>query len=256
MHPIIDTHTHLYDTSFDADRPRVLDRAAAAGVQKIISVSETIEDGRSNLALAGQYPALLPAAGLYPAHLDLSAAEEMRTFIRLNRQQLTAIGEVGLDFRVVQDKHGRELQRQIFGDFVSLSLELDLPLNVHSRSAGRHTVALLLEKKAQKVQLHAFDGKAGAALPAVEAGFFFSIPPSVVRSRQKQKLLDRLPLSCLLVETDAPVLGPDAGHRNEPSNARIVLEWIAKSKNIPLEAAAEAIYENTLRLYGRWVEIP
>lgn len=253
MHPIIDTHTHLYDKSFGQDRGDVIQRAAAAGVQKIISVSETLDDARANLALAAEHPALLPAAGLYPAHLDLAAAEEMRGFIRVNRGRLAAIGEVGLDFRIIQDEHDREVQRRIFGDFVDLSLELDLPLNVHSRSAGRHTVALLLAKNAKKVQLHAFDGKSGAAQPAVEAGYFFSIPPSVERSRQKQKLLRQLPLSCLLVETDSPVLGPDPQKRNEPSNAVIALKWIAQSKNISLEAAAEAVYENTRRLYGHWI---
>ena len=98
--------------------------------------------------------------------------------------------------------------RGIFSGFIDLALELDLPLNVHSRSAGRHTVRLLLERGARKVLLHAFDGKASSALAAVEAGYFFSIPPSVVRSRQKQKLLKQLPVSCLLVETDSPVLGP------------------------------------------------
>lgn len=253
MHPIIDTHTHLYDDSFGQDRGDVIQRAAAAGVQWIISVSETIDDARANLALAAKHPALLPAAGLYPGHLDLEAADEMRGFIRANRSRLAAIGEVGLDFRIVQDKHGREVQRRIFEDFVDLSLELALPLNVHSRSAGRHTVALLLAKNAKNVQLHAFDGKSGAAQPAVEAGYFFSIPPSVERSRQKQKLLRQLPLSCLLVETDSPVLGPDPQKRNEPSNAVIALKWIAQNKNISLEAAAKAVHENTRRLYGHWI---
>jgi len=92
--------------------------------------------------------------------------------------------------------------------------------------------ALLLEHNAKKVQLHAFDGKASTALPAVEAGFFFSIPPSIVRSRQKQKLVKQLPLSCLLVETDSPVLGPSPDERNEPANAVVSLNAIAEIKDI------------------------
>ena len=84
---------------------------------------------------------------------------------------------------VVKGEEDREVQRDIFGQFADLARELDLPLNVHSRSAGRHAVSLLLERGARRVQLHAFDGKLSSALPAVEAGYFFSVPPSVVRSR-------------------------------------------------------------------------
>jgi len=250
MHPLMDTHTHLYDDSFDADRPAVIERAISAGVVRMISVSETVEDARRNLALASKYPEIMPAAGLYPTYLDFDVAEGMRAFIRRKCEQLVAIGEVGLDYWAVQDEGERDAQGRIFEAFIDLSLELDLPLNVHSRSAGRHAVALLLRKGAKKVQLHAFDGKTGSAQPAVEAGFFFSVPPSIERSRQKQKLVRQLPLSCLLIETDSPVLGPDPQTRNEPANAKIALRMIAEIKDVTQEAVAEALYENTRRLYG------
>jgi len=174
----------------------------------------------------------------------------MAEFIRVNRAQLVAIGEVGLDYWVVKEDAHKELQREIFRGFIRLSRETGLPLNVHSRSAGRHAVALLLEDSAVRVQLHAFDGKASAALPAVEAGYFFSIPPSILRSRQKQKLVKQLPLSSLLVETDSPVLGPEPQVRNEPANLYRSVEAIARIKGIAFEAVAEAVSENTRRLYG------
>jgi TatD DNase family protein len=98
--------------------------------------------------------------------------------------------------------------------------------------------------------MHAFDGRASAALPAVEAGFYFSIPPSVIRSRQKQKLLKHLPLSCLLAETDSPVLGPEPQQRNEPGNITVSLEAIADLKGVAKEEVTEIICENTRRLYG------
>jgi TatD DNase family protein len=100
------------------------------------------------------------------------------------------------------------------------------------------------------VQLHAFDGKAASALPALEEGFFFSIPPSVIRSPQKQKLVRRLPLSNLLVETDSPVLGPTNKERNEPSNVMISVNVISELKNISKEEVLETVFENTYRLYG------
>jgi TatD DNase family protein len=111
-------------------------------------------------------------------------------------------------------------------------------------------VSLLLEKGAKKVQLHAFDGKASAALPAVEAGYYFSVPPSIVRSRQKQKLVRQLPLSCLLLETDSPVLGVDPARRNEPADILYSIEAIAEIKGVSQMKVAQSAYENTLRLYG------
>jgi TatD DNase family protein len=157
---------------------------------------------------------------------------------------------VGLDYWVVKEESQREVQREIFKRFIDLSAEVDLPLNVHSRSAGRYVVSMLLEHGAGKVQLHAFDGKAALALQAAEAGFLFSIPPSLIRSRQKQKLVKRLPLSSLLIETDSPVLGPSPAERNEPANAVIVVDAIAGLKGIDRNEVIQTVYQNTLGLYG------
>jgi TatD DNase family protein len=207
-------------------------------------------DAKRNIELAAGNSMLKAAAGLYPTILDQAQAREMQAFIRKQHEHLVAIGEVGLDYWVVKEESDKELQREIFKGFIDLSLELDLPLNVHSRSAGRHAVALLLDGGAGRVQMHAFDGKASAALPALETGFYFSIPPSVARSRQKQKLVRNLPLACMLVETDSPVLGPTPAERNEPANVRISINAIAEIKGIHEAEVIEAVNENTRRLYG------
>ncbi len=248
---LVDTHTHLCDPVFDQDREAVLERARAAGVGAVVSVSETLEEVERNFELAAELDGrLLVAAGLFPTVLDEDQGRQIEQRIRSERDRLVAIGEVGLDYWKVQDSEGRELQRTIFSRFVDLSVELDLPLNVHSRSAGRQTIGLLLERGATRVQLHAFDGRAAKALPAIEAGYFFSVPPSIVRSPQKQKLIRRLPLESLLVETDSPVLGPDPSERNEPANVTISIAEIARVKEISTDAVEEAVVENTRRLYG------
>ncbi len=249
-HKLVDVHAHICDPGFDKDRAAVLERARRAGVDAIVAVGENLADARKNFDLAKRYPILKPAVGLYPTYLDLNQADELVNFIRQKRSALVAIGEVGLDYWIVKEDSEKELQQEIFKIFIELSKELDLPLNVHSRSAGRQAIALLLENDTTRVQLHAFDGKAGASMPAVEAGYFFSIPPSVVRSRQKQKLVKRLPLSCLLVETDSPVLGPSPNERNEPANIWQSVKTIATLKDIPKEAVIAALSENTERLYG------
>jgi TatD DNase family protein len=218
-------------------------------------VGEDLDDARKNLSLAGEDPLFLPAAGLYPDRYDLGEAEALIELIRSECSRFVAVGEVGLDYwitkKVPESKRAalEELQRELFLRFIDLAVNLDLPLNVHSRSAGRQTIAELLERGAGRVQMHAFDGKASTAMPAVEAGYYFSMPPSIVRSRQKQKLAGHLPLSCLLVESDSPVLGPEAGKRNEPANTVRALRSIAQIKQLPEQQVAEAMAENTARLY-------
>ncbi len=248
---LTDCHAHLCDGSFAGDLGEVLARAGDAGVGAVVAVGETRADAERNLELAEAYPGVVrPTAGLYPTHLDPAEAEQVADLIRRERPRLAAIGEVGLDRWKVRDERDLAVQREIFASFIDLSVELDLPLNVHSRSAGHYAIDLLRERGARRVQLHAFDGRAARAEPAVEAGYFFSVPPSIVRSPQKQKLVRRLPLSCLLLETDSPVLGPSRDERNEPANVVVSLKAIAELKGLAEEAVAAAVRENTLRLYG------
>lgn len=249
---IVDTHAHLCDPAFEADLPEVLGRARGAGVKAIVAVGEDFEDAQRNLALAEAHSDLVrPAAGLFPTWLDLDEAERLIALVRSRRESWIAIGEVGLDYWKVKDETERRLQREIFGRFIELANELDLPVNVHSRSAGRATIELLLERGARKVHLHAFDGRAAKAQPAVEAGFYFSVPPSIVRSVQKQKLVRRLPLSCLMLETDSPVLGVDPRARNEPSMVLRSAEAIAAIKEITIDEVIVTTTENASSLYGR-----
>jgi TatD DNase family protein len=247
--PLVDTHAHICDASFDVDRGAVLARAQEAGVGAIVAVVEDLNDARKNLDLAVRYPMLRPAAGLYPAHADPAATEAMVSFIRANRDRLWAIGEVGLDFWIAKTDEAKALQQEIFSRFIRLSIELDLPVNVHSRSAGRHAVDILLANGARRVHLHAFDGKMSAARPAVEAGYFFSIPPSIARSRQKQKLVGHLPLACLLAETDSPVLGIRPRMRNEPAHLMTAVRAIAEIKKLPEKEVVRAVGENARNLY-------
>ncbi len=247
--PIIDTHTHLCDDVFAGDLNAVLGRAGKKGIVSIIAVSETIEDARKNIDLAKKYPIIKAAAGIYPKYADLKI-DDMFQFISIHRESLLAIGEVGLDFWLAKEEKERTMQRAVFQNFIDLSRECDLPLNIHSRSAGRHAIEMLRQSEAKRVQLHAFDGKWSTAMKGVDAGYYFSIPPSIVRSRQKQKLVKSLPLENILLETDSPVLGADPEKRNEPANIYLAAHAIADIKKIPVEKVTAAAYKNTLKLYG------
>ena len=254
MIPLVDTHAHLTDGAFSEDLPEVVDRARSVGVAAVVVVTETAEEIRHVLELSERFPDWVrPAAGLFPTVLDIDEAQRVRRLIRENRDDLFAVGEVGLDLWKVQDPDEREQQREIFARFVELAMEVDLPLNVHSRSAGRQTIELLLQMGASRVQMHAFDGRASKALPGAEAGFYFSVPPSIVRSAQKQKLVRRLPLENLLVETDSPVLGADPGVRNEPAEVIRSIRAIAELKNVSQQEVCEVTSRNAVRLYGEGI---
>ncbi len=249
--PLVDVHAHLCAPEFAEDLPAVLEAAAAAGVTRVLAVGETLEDARRNLELADRFPVVRPCAGLYPTILDEAAAEAMAAFIRQHRGRLVGIGEVGLDHWMVKDEAAREVQRKILARFVALANELGLPLNVHSRSAGRATIQCLREQGARHVLLHAFDGKASSAQEGVAAGYYFSIPPSVVRSPQKQKLVRALPLDRLLLETDSPVLGPDPARRNEPKNVAEACRTVADLKGLSMDEVAAITTANARALFPK-----
>jgi len=248
---LFDAHAHLAAPDFADDLPDVLARAESAGLCGVVTVGETPADVERILDLAARHPLVKPAAGLFPTILDPAAAADVLALIRRNADRLVAIGEVGLDRWMVKTDAEWRVQEAVLAEFVAVANELDLPLNVHSRSAGRHAIHVLRRCGARRVLLHAFDGKAAAALEGVEAGYAFSIPPSVVRSPQKQKLVRRLPLECLLLETDSPVLGPDPETRNEPANVVVACRAVAELKGVSPETVARVTTDNARRLFPR-----
>ncbi len=255
---MIDCHAHLACADFDADRDAVIERARAAGVERVIVVSEDAADSRKTLDVCTpRVDILSPTIGLHPDRFgdrrEPPGEEELAAIETLAREhcdQIVAIGEVGLDYWVTKDADRRAAQRAFLVRMAALARELDKPLNVHSRSAGRHALEVLREAGAERVLMHAFDGKAGhARVAAEELGYLFSIPPSVVRSRQKQKLVRLLPLESLALESDSPVLGPVREERNEPANLTYACAVIAELKGISAATVAAATDENALRLF-------
>ncbi|NIR29997.1 MAG: TatD family hydrolase [Gammaproteobacteria bacterium] len=256
---MIDCHTHLALEDFDPDREAVIARARRAGVEQILVVGEDAADSQRVLEVCARHADVLrPCVGLHPDRFaeDRDAPNEASIaavvqLARARRGRLVAIGEVGLDYWYVKTDERRAAQRNCLEQMAALAAELDLPLNVHSRSAGRHTIDLLAGCGAHRVLMHAFDGKAGHAIRAVEQhGYLFSIPPSLVRSAQKQKLVRRLPLEALALESDSPVLGPRPDERNEPANLLHTVRCIAALKGISEDRVRDATSENGRRLFG------
>jgi TatD DNase family protein len=250
-----DCHCHLHDERFDADRAAVIERARSFGVARALGVAEDLADGLRLLDVASLHADfLVPALGVHPDRAPLVDDAEVAAVCALARRhaaRLGAIAEVGLDFRPCWDERARDRQREVLRAMVALARELGLPLSVHSRSAGRHAVDLLVAEGAERACLHAFDGRAVHALRGVEAGYCFSLPPSVVRSKVKQRLAERLPEESLLLESDSPVLGPDPAQRNEPANVRLALDEIARRRRVGAEDLAARIAANVAGAFPR-----
>uniref|UniRef100_H2LY39 TatD DNase domain containing 3 n=1 Tax=Oryzias latipes TaxID=8090 RepID=H2LY39_ORYLA len=261
----VDCHCHISARDFDEVGEKISFISVQAGLLAVLAVAEHVGEFDKIIELCQRFPGFIfPALGVHPVQAvsaqqqrgdvfvlqDLAAALPV---IENYKDQLVAIGEVGLDFtpRFVSGESDKDVQRKVLVQQAQLAKRLDLPLNVHSRSAGRPTIQLLKEEGVEKALLHAFDGRPSVAMEGVKAGFFFSIPPSIVRSEQKQKLVKQLPLENICLETDSPALGPEKQVRNEPRNIRISAEYVSQVKGVSLQKVMEVTTQNALRLFPK-----
>lgn len=258
---MLDTHAHLTDPSFADDLPAVLNRAQTAGLSSIVVVSETLSDSHSVLSLCASYAVLHPALGLHPCHVTTLSPSTLSSHLSslqdlFRAHPVVAIGEVGLDYTPhvlslsTDPSFARNQQQDTFAYFLHLAQELDLPVTAHSRGAGRHALDVVVDSTSRgpvRVVMHAFDGKAvyaERALDRVKEGLYFSVPPCIVRSSQLAKLVKRLPLERLLLESDAPALGIVAGERNEPAQILRSVNMIAALKGVDSEYVRTVIAGN------------
>ncbi len=246
---LIDTHCHLENNAFDSDLDEVVQRALKKDIH-IISSAIHKEYWDRGCDIASTYKNVYAAIGLDPVHYsDVELALE---FIRNNVEKIIAIGETGLDHFIVRDHDQRDEQEDAFRKLISIATEFDLPIQIHSRSAGKKALEVLESNEARRVHMHAFDGKASfARVASRDLGYYFSIPTSVVRSPQKQKLVKAIEIERLLLETDSPLLGAEKGMRNEPSNLPVSLQEVARILHRDIEEIREITLENTLKLYTK-----
>lgn len=251
-----DSHCHLTDVQFDADREAMLQRARDVGVSRFIVIGAN-GDFRHNekaVALAQEHADVFAVIGVHP-HDAQTITTEMYTQLRALAQQskVVGIGETGLDF--YYDNSPREDQRSHFRAFIRLAQELTLPLSMHVRDAYPEAAQTLREEWGTQVQgvMHCFTGSVDEAKMLLDLGLFLSLSGIVTfKSAQKLREVARVtPLEQLLIETDCPLLAPVPyrGKRNEPAYVVQVGKTIAEAKGIPLAEVAEATRRNTDRLF-------
>ena len=256
---LVDSHAHVAEPAFEADRAAVLARAAAAGVTTIVCVGATgsVDTNAPAVALAGEHDGVrvVASVGIHPheaATADDAAFETLRQLA--GRPGVVALGETGLDY--YYDHSPRAAQLDAFARTAALARELALPLVVHVRDAHADAVGVLRTEPLGPAGgvIHCFTGGAGDVRPYLDLGLHISIS-GIVTFRNAEALRDAaraIPLDRLLIETDSPYLAPvpNRGKRNEPAHVRLVAENLASIREEPLDALAAATTANALRLFG------
>jgi TatD DNase family protein len=252
---MIDSHCHLDFPDFDADRDEVLTRSVDAGVRTVINPGTDLETSRRAIALTERYDNVYAAVGVHPhdaSRLDERTLTQLRQLV--SHPKVVAIGEIGLDY--YRDLSPRGQQRAAFEAQLALAADLDLPVIVHQRESAADVMTSLrvwAEDGHPGCVLHAFSGDKTMADQAVSLGFFIGVggPVTFKNARRLPEIIPRLPLSCLVIETDAPYLAPHPyrGKRNEPAYVVLVAERLAQLYGIPRDELARQVTENTLRLF-------
>jgi TatD DNase family protein len=252
---LADAHCHLSFPEFDPDRTEVILRMQAAGVTLLIDPGTDLASSRRSVELSKQYSFIKANVGLHPHEAEGPVADAVYEALEelAGSPEVVAIGEIGLDYHY--PGHNPRHQEEAFRTMLRMAAELDLPVVIHSRDAWPDTLRILDEERHSGLRgiMHCFSGDTTVALECIRRGLFISIPGTITFKRSiLPEVVRSLPLASLLAETDAPYLAPVPfrGKRNEPAHVRLVAEAIADARSITPEAAAEALYRNTLDAFG------
>jgi TatD DNase family protein len=267
---LTDTHCHLNLQSFDEDRPAVVERAAQAGIGRILIPGIDLETSHSAAALAAQYLPVHAAVGIHPNDADGLPEDWLETLRNLAQHPKTAaIGEIGLDY--YWDRTPKALQQRLFIEQLELARQAQLPVVVHCRDknppvgpALEDVLSILSDWQMQLKSenhplavrpgvLHSFSGDLRSAERAVEHGFLIGItgPLTFKKADLLRDVVASLPGGALLIETDAPFLTPHPhrGKRNEPAYVKLVAEKMAEVRHTEFEKIARLTTANAERLF-------
>lgn len=274
---LFDTHAHLGDARFDTDRPAVLARARAAGVERLIEASSDLPSSEAACALAGRYreqtdpaaPAIWCTIGIHPHEADTADDAAMQSLAHLlegpHADRIVAIGEIGLDYHY--DFSPRPRQREAMSRQLALAARAGLPVVIHEREAPADCMAVLRDFGVAPGKtaglggirgipgaFHCFSGSVETAEELVAMGFFlgFDGPITFKNARKAPDVIRKIPRDRVLIETDSPYLTPVPyrGQRNEPAYVLQVVLQLAVLWECTPEEAAQCTWENACRFFG------
>jgi TatD DNase family protein len=253
----IDTHAHLDDDRFHGDLPAVLERAAQAGLERIVVVAVTALDSPRCVALATEHPLLRATVGIQPNHVaeaTPTAWDEVVAFA--TRPEVVALGETGLDR--YWDRTPFAQQEDYFARHLELASKLDCAVVIHCREAEADVVRMLradFDKHGPiRAVMHSFTGELATAQACVQMGLHISFAGMLTykNAQALREVAAKMPLDRVLVETDCPYLAPipHRGKRNEPAYVVHTAAVLAEALGVSLDAIAEQTTRNARHLFG------
>ncbi len=251
----VDSHTHIFDASFDEDREAVIERAKSEGIERMLLPNIDISTWESLWHTYLQYKNVVDiAVGLHPTSVKENWREELNQLSDLLRSQedtVKAIGEIGLDY--YWDKTYYEEQKQVLEEQIAWALCYKKPVVLHTRDAHQEMLSIIRKYKQTPLKgvFHSFTGTEEELLELIEIENFYIGLNGVVTFKNStlRDFIAHIPLDRLLLETDAPYLAPvpKRGKRNEPSFLIYTAREIANVYGISLELLAKRTTENYLR---------
>ena len=254
---LIDSHCHLDFPDFAGELDAVVERAQAAGVERMITIGTKVEKAARAAEIAERYDSVYFTVGTHPHEAAGEAAADFAAMRRFAAHpKCVGIGEAGLDYHY--NYAPPDVAKRVFRGQIALARELGLPLVIHTRDAEDDTAAILKDEMGQgrfAALLHCFTSSRALAETALELGLMISFS-GVVTFKKSEDLRDiarDVPLDRILVETDAPYLAPvpHRGKRNEPAFVAATARAVAEAKGVAFEALADATRANTLRLFSK-----
>lgn len=252
MPKLADSHVHLDDARFDADRLDVLERARAAGVtMQVVPATDAASWPRIH-ALCTPGSGLFPAYGLHTMFMHRHQAADVAKLSRwLETHHAVAVGEIGLDFH--EEGHDAEAQRDLFRQQLGVAREFDLPVILHARAALDEVTSTLRHTGGLRGVVHSFSGSQQQAEQLWKIGFHLGIggPVTYERAQRLRRIVANMPIEYLLLESDAPDQ-PGALHRgarNEPAYLADTLRSVAELRDMDGQELAALTTANLMRLF-------
>jgi TatD DNase family protein len=245
----IDTHCHLNFKEFDADRAMVIGNAKKAGVKKFICPGADLFSSKQAVLLAQKNPGIVYAAvGYHPYEAQNTPAVD-----QLPTENIVAIGEIGLDYHQYKGEEAagkKQNQKILFEEQLRLALTHHLPAIMHVRDAFEDFFAIY-DSVPVKGVIHCFSGGLQEVRLARERGLFIGLDGNITYSKQLQAIIPDIPLSMILLETDAPYLTPvpHRGERNEPKYIPVIAEEIARLQNVDIDQVKNQTTTNAQSLF-------